>query len=219
MTIGLERARNLDADVRVLHLDDRLIVLEKPSGLLAVPGLGPENRDNLADRVGHIYPGALVVHRLDRDTSGLIVMARDIESQRCLSRQFQDRQVEKRYIALVYGAVTDDAGRIEQPLRLDFAHPPRHRIDPVHGRTAITDWRVVERIMDRTRVELVPLTGRSHQLRVHAVHLGHPILGDKLYAHPPALALADRLMLHAAELVLAHPTSGERMRWTSGCPF
>jgi len=203
----------------IVYLDERLIVLDKPSGLLAVPGLGPENRDNLADRVAQSYPRTLVVHRLDRDTSGLIVMARDAEAQRHLSQQFHDRGVEKKYIAVVYGNVAEDAGCIDRPLKRDFARPPRYRIDAAHGRAAVTEWRVIERLADRTRLELMPLTGRSHQLRVHLESLGHPILGDKLYAHPQAMAMADRLLLHAVELVIAHPTSGERIRWTSECPF
>ena len=196
-----------------------MIVLDKPSGLLAVPGLGPENRDNLADRVAEFYSGTLVVHRLDRDTSGLMVMARDAETHRHLSRQFHDRRVEKKYIAVVHGVVAEEAGIIDRPLKRDFARPPRYRVDFAYGRAAVTHWRVIERLADRTRLALTPLTGRSHQLRVHLESLGHPILGDKLYPHPQALALADRLLLHATELTLEHPQSGERMHWTIACPF
>ncbi len=205
--------------LRVVFLDERLIVLDKPSGLLAVPGLGPDNQENLASQVQQEYPGALVVHRLDRDTSGLIVFARDAEAQRHLSRQFHDRLIEKTYRAVVHGCTADDAGRIELPLRRDFQRPPRHRVDVMHGRSAVTAWRVVERHRDRTRVELMPLTGRSHQLRVHMEQLGHAILGDKLYANAEALAMADRLLLHAARLTLEHPSTGARIELTVKCPF
>jgi tRNA pseudouridine32 synthase/23S rRNA pseudouridine746 synthase len=205
--------------LRIVYCDERLIVLDKPSGLLAVPGLGPENQDNLAGRVQQEYPGALVVHRLDRDTSGLIVFARDPESQRHLSRQFHDRLVEKTYFAVVRGCVERDAGQIDLPMRKDFEHPPRHRVDLAHGRSAFTRWRVCRRQSDRTRVELTPLTGRSHQLRLHMQQLGHPILGDKLYADEEALALADRLLLHATRLSFVHPSTGERMNLTAECPF
>jgi tRNA pseudouridine32 synthase / 23S rRNA pseudouridine746 synthase len=203
----------------IVFIDERLIALDKPSGMLAVPGLGPENRDNLADRLRQEYPDALVVHRLDRDTSGLIVFARDIESQRHLSRQFQDRQAEKIYIAIVCGSVAADTGRVEPPLKRDFARPPRYRVDSVHGKPATTDWRVLERSVDRTRIELIPLTGRSHQLRVHMQQLGHPILGDKLYASPEALNMAERLMLHAARLTILHPTNGQPLELAAKCPF
>jgi tRNA pseudouridine32 synthase / 23S rRNA pseudouridine746 synthase len=194
-------------------------VLDKPSGLLAVPGRGPENQDNLAGRVQQVYPEALVVHRLDRDTSGILVMARDPVAQRDLSRQFQDRQTEKSYMAVVFGRVAEESGQIDLPICKDFERPPRHRIDHAHGRWALTRWRVLQWLADRTRLELAPLTGRSHQLRLHLDEIGHPILGDKLYAHPEALALADRLMLHASRLSLAHPTTGQRMTWTVECPF
>lgn len=203
----------------IVFVDEQLIVLDKPSGLLAVPGLGPENQDNLFDRVQREFPDALVVHRLDRDTSGLILFARNAESQRSLSRQFQERTVEKVYLAVVHGALDDDRGRVDLPLKRDFENPPRYRVDSRHGKTAVTDWHVLERLADRTRVELIPLTGRSHQLRVHMQQLGHPILGDKLYASAEALVMADRLLLHAAKLAVKHPTTGERICFTADCPF
>jgi tRNA pseudouridine32 synthase / 23S rRNA pseudouridine746 synthase len=205
--------------LRIVYTDEWLIVLDKPSGLLAVPGLGPENQDNLAGQVQQLYPGALVVHRLDRDTSGLIIFARDPATQRHLSRQFHDRLVEKTYFAVVHGCMRDDVGRIELPLRKDFQRPPRHRVDRTHGRAAVTEWRVLERYADRARVELTPLTGRSHQLRVHMQQIGHPILGDKLYAAAEVVALAGRLLLHAARLSLKHPSSETPMSVTVECPF
>lgn len=203
----------------IVYLDAQLIVLDKPSGLLAVPGLGPENQDNLASRVQAVYPEARVVHRLDRDTSGLIVMARDADSQRRLNCQFQERQVEKTYHAVVIGQPLDDAGCIEWPLRKDFARPPRHCVDPLLGKPATTFWCVLSRAADRARLELTPRTGRSHQLRVHLSHLGHPILGDPLYGQADAVGLADRLSLHASRLELEHPATGRRIAWASECPF
>jgi tRNA pseudouridine32 synthase/23S rRNA pseudouridine746 synthase len=204
---------------RIRFLDHALIVMEKPAGLLAVPGRAAENRASLAGDIRAVYPDALVVHRLDRDTSGLMVMARGAEAQRRLSRQFEERRVEKRYVAVVYGSPAADRGRIELPMRKDLEHPPRQSVDFAQGRPAITEWRIVERLGDRTRLELAPLTGRSHQLRLHLQKIGHPILGDKLYAHEAALAMANRLMLHAIRLALIHPTTGEPMTFSSPCPF
>jgi tRNA pseudouridine32 synthase/23S rRNA pseudouridine746 synthase len=203
----------------LLYRDEQLLALNKPSGLLSVLGLGPENQDCLASRVAEQFPTAQIVHRIDRDTSGVIVMALDADTHRELSRQFHDREVDKTYVAVVYGSLAEDSGEIDLPMRKDFDHKPRHCIDPVHGRPAITRWRVVERLVDRTRLELVPLTGRSHQLRLHLATIGHPILGDNLYAHAAAHAMASRLMLHARSLTITHPTSGERLTFTAGCPF
>jgi tRNA pseudouridine32 synthase/23S rRNA pseudouridine746 synthase len=216
---AVDRSRRSKMSLRMVYVDERLIVLDKPSGLLAVPGLGPENQDNLASRLQREYPEAMVVHRLDRDTSGLILFARDPEAQRHLSRQFHDRSVEKFYDAVVQGCIDGESGRIELPLRKDFERPPRHRVDLVHGRKAVTQWRALGRFSDRTRVELSPMTGRSHQLRILMQQLGHPILGDKLYANHEALALSDRLLLHAARLNFAHPSTGMRMNLTAECPF
>lgn len=203
----------------LLHADSRLLVLDKPSGLLAVPGRGPELQDCLSARVQAEFPSALVVHRLDRDTSGLIVMALDAPCQRELSRQFAEREVEKRYIAVVRGHPAADEGLVDLPLRKDFDRPPRHLVDPRHGRPAQTRWRVVERLADRCRLAIEPITGRSHQIRVHLAALGHPILGDNLYADDATRALAPRLLLHAEQLTLTHPADGRRITWTAPCPF
>lgn len=203
----------------LLHLDDRLIVLDKPTGLLSVPGIGPDKRDCLATRVQAHYPEARIVHRLDRDTSGVIVMARDAEAHRELSRQFHDREVEKRYLAIVAGRVSDDSGRIDLPMRKDLNDPPRHMIDDKQGRAAVTQFRVLERLDDRTRIELRPITGRSHQLRLHLRAIGHPILGDDLYAPAAVLAMADRLMLHAQMLWLVHPSNAAPMTFEAVAPF
>ncbi|TWT38451.1 RluA family pseudouridine synthase [Blastopirellula retiformator] len=204
---------------KVLHLDEQLIVLDKPSGLLSVPGRGDDKYDSLAVQVAADYPGARNVHRLDRDTSGVIVMAFDAETHRQLSRQFEQRETSKRYVAIVAGQVADDSGRIELPLRKDFDHPPRHMVDPELGKPAITDWQIETWLKDATRLALIPQTGRSHQLRVHLQAIGHPILGDPLYSPPEIKAAAPRLMLHAQELEITHPASGKRMRFTAPAPF
>ena len=202
-----------------VYQDDQLLVLDKPSGLLAVPGRGPDLQDCLSARVQAVWPSALVVHRLDRDTSGLIVMALSADAQRNLSRQFADRTVEKVYAAVVFGCPSASEGAIDLPLRKDFDRPPRHKIDPIGGRPASTRWKLIERFADRSRLEVRPLTGRSHQIRVHLAALGHPILGDNLYAHDEALAMAPRLLLHAERLSLDHPATGRRMTWNAACPF
>ena len=176
-------------------------------------------QDCLSARVQADLPSALVVHRLDRDTSGLIVMALSGDAQRNLSRQFAERSVEKRYAAVVFGCPKEPNGTIDLPMRKDFDHPPRHRIDPVDGRPAFTRWQLIEQHGDRSRLDVQPLTGRSHQIRLHLATLGHPILGDKLYAHPEALAMAPRLFLHAERLSLSHPASGRKLAWKAACPF
>jgi tRNA pseudouridine32 synthase / 23S rRNA pseudouridine746 synthase len=204
---------------RTIYQDDRLLVLDKPSGLLAVPGRGESLADCLSARVQAVWPTALVVHRLDRDTSGLMLMALDAAAQRELSRQFAERQTSKIYAAIVAGRVDDDAGFVDLPLRTDFDRPPRHCVDLVHGRPSQTRWRTVERLDDRTRVELEPLTGRSHQLRIHMAELGHAILGDPLYGDERTLAMARRLLLHAERLTLAHPSDERQITFESPVPF
>lgn len=200
-------------------------MLNKPVGLLSVPGIGPEKRDCLATRVAAEYPGARIVHRLDRDTSGVILMARDAEAHRELSRQFHDREVSKSYIAVVAGAMERDSGVIDLPMRKDMdpANAPRQVIDFAEGRPAVTHWWVRERLhangTDRTRLLLKPITGRSHQLRLHLKHIGHPILGDDLYAPANVLAMSDRLLLHAQSLTIVHPESASLMTFEAPCPF
>jgi tRNA pseudouridine32 synthase/23S rRNA pseudouridine746 synthase len=203
----------------VLHHDERIVVLDKPTGLLSVPGIGPEKADCLASRVAAVFPGARIVHRLDRDTSGVIIMALDAEAHRDLSIQFQDRVVEKVYVAVVSGRVADDEGIIDLPMRKDLDDPPRQVIDHDRGRAAMTRWRVLDRDGLTSRLELRPVTGRSHQLRLHLKEIGHPIVGDDLYAPPEVLAAGDRLMLHALSLRIAHPSTAAPMTFTAPCPF
>ncbi|MCA9289728.1 MAG: RluA family pseudouridine synthase [Phycisphaerales bacterium] len=204
---------------RVLLVDDRLVVVDKPSGVLSVPGIGPEKQDCLVARVAAAIPGARIVHRLDRDTSGVIILARDAAAHRELSRQFQDREVRKAYVAVVDGVVEADSGTIDLPMRKDLDDAPRQIIDHEHGRHAITHWSVLERGADRTRLDLRPVTGRSHQLRLHMKVIGHPILGDDLYADPTARAKADRLLLHALWLWFVHPETAAPVTVEAPAPF
>lgn len=194
----------LEAPLRVLHADERLLVLDKPAGLLCVPGRGPEGDDCLAHRVQAVDPAALVVHRLDMATSGLVLMARDAAMQRWLGLAFEQRRMHKRYEAVVAGLLAEDAGEIDQPMVVDWPRRPLQKICPVEGRPALTRWRVLARDPARgtTRVALEPVTGRSHQLRLHMASIGHPILGDELYAAPPWVEAAPRLLLHACHLRL-----------------
>jgi len=206
-----------------------MIVADKPAGLLAVPGRGPERADCLAARVQARYADALVVHRLDMGTSGLIVFARGLQAQRHLGMAFAERRVHKTYVAVVGGAVVADAGEIDLPLITDWPNRPRQMVDHARGKPSLTRWRVLERHSAadttpdadacRTRLELTPVTGRSHQLRVHLMAIGHPIVGDELYAPPTLAAAAPRLLLHAHELVLPHPTGGHTVAFSSPMPF
>lgn len=218
-----------DLDGCVVAVDPHLIVLNKPSNLLSVPGRGPENADCLSARVQARWPDALVVHRLDMGTSGLMVMARGIQAQRALSQSFARRHTRKRYEAVVAGSVneglhaTDPEGwhTIDLPLTVDWPNRPRSIVSASLGKPSLTRWRVLAQgTMDtRTRLLLEPVTGRSHQLRVHLQALGHPILGDSLYATGEALVAAPRLLLHATQLTLPHPATGETLQWSSPAPF
>jgi tRNA pseudouridine32 synthase/23S rRNA pseudouridine746 synthase len=198
-------------------VDDWLLVAEKPADLLAVPGRGEAGRDHLWGRVQVPYPEALIVHRLDMATSGLIVMARGPESQRRLHRAFAQRLVHKTYHALVEGQVDAEQGTIAAPLICDWPNRPRQIVDTERGKPALTHWRVLERLARHTRLKLEPVTGRSHQLRVHLQSIGHPICGDTLYN--PAAAACSRLALHAAELRFAHPEGGQPCHFVSPVPF
>lgn len=204
--------------VPVLYCDSALIVVDKPAGLLAVPGRGAGLQDCVARRVQAQFADALVVHRLDQATSGLLLLARGAVAQRCLSRQFEERRVSKRYVAVVAGLVADDHGSIDLPLAADWPHRPRQRVDVTSGKACLTHWRVLSRDLaaQTTRLELEPVTGRSHQLRVHMLAFGHAILGDALYAPE---APGPRLLLHAASLGLAHPDDGRALNFSSPVPF
>lgn len=206
-------------DLNLVHADDHILLFSKPSGLLSVPGKPREHRDCLETRAQARYPEARLVHRLDMETSGLILMGRGASAHRYLSIGFERRLVEKTYSALVYGRLTPCEGRIDLPLICDWPNRPRQMVDFERGRASTTRWRVLEFQGDRTRVSLMPQTGRSHQLRVHLASLGHPILGDTFYAHEKALAAADRLMLHAEVLSFKHPRDGLRVSFRDPVPF
>lgn len=210
-----------DQGLDLLFEDADLLVLNKPSGLLSVPGRGADKLDCLATRVQAEFPDALVVHRLDMETSGLLLMARGREAQRELSRQFERREVEKRYQAIVDGRPEPTEGEIDLPLITDWPNRPRQKVDHVEGKPARTRYCVLshESRDNSCRVALYPITGRSHQLRVHMQSLGHPILGDALYAHPAAHKKASRLLLHAECLAFQHPASSAFLNFNSPCPF
>jgi tRNA pseudouridine32 synthase/23S rRNA pseudouridine746 synthase len=205
--------------VRLVHQDARLLLADKPAGLLCVPGRGPEGADCLAARVQGVCPDALVVHRLDMATSGLVLFGRGPDMQRALSIAFAERRVHKRYEAVVAGLVADDAGDIALPLAADWPNRPRQRVDAVAGKPSHTRWQVLARdaAAGTTRLALQPLTGRTHQLRLHLAAIGHPILGDTLYAPPPLDSAAPRLLLHACHLAW-HDAAGEHA-FDSPVPF
>jgi tRNA pseudouridine32 synthase/23S rRNA pseudouridine746 synthase len=213
-----------EAAICVVHADQDLLVLDKPSGLLSVPGRGADKADCLSARVQARYAGALVVHRLDMATSGLILMARSAQMQRRLGQAFAGREVGKRYEAVVAGllaapATGDGWGEIDLPIAADWPNRPLRIVDPERGQSSVTRWRVLGHEGGNTRVELEPVTGRSHQLRVHLKALGHPILGDALYAPPGIAGAAPRLLLHARQLRLSHPGSGAQLEFSSPTPF
>ena len=209
-----------DNGLPVIFADDSIIVVDKPAGLLSVPGRGEGMDDCLAARVQARFSDALTVHRLDMSTSGLLVLARGAEMHRLLSRFFRERRIAKRYIAVVHGLMADDSGEVELPLICDWPNRPRQKVDFEIGKPSLTRFRVVSRdpAANTTRVELEPVTGRSHQLRVHMASLGHPILGDDLYGGE-ATALADRLLLHAMDLGLFHPLTAAAIQFHSDAPF
>ncbi len=221
-----------------IHEDEHLLVLEKPSGLLSVPGRGPDKQDCLSKRVQGRYPEALIVHRLDQDTSGLLLLARGIEAQRRLSKLFEMRQVKKRYIAVVAGQpeqtqaaeLPDEDGWriIDGPILLDWERRPLHIIHP-DGKASRSRWRALQSShsdnFSASLIELEPVTGRTHQLRVHMQSMGHPMLGDSLYAPPDIKALSPRLLLHAQELAFVHPFTEQALafkapvQWSATSPF
>ena len=200
----------------IIYSDESFIAVNKPTRLLTVPGKGPDKQDCLYLRLLEHYPDALVVHRLDMDTSGLILFARSPEAQRNLSKQFARRKIKKSYAAVVEGRMKKNAGMVDLPMRKDMTQslPPKHLIDYVHGKEAVTEWNVLEREDNTTRVALFPKTGRSHQLRLHMQSIGHPIVGDNIYGHPD-----ERLMLHAQWLELYHPATGEPIQLECPVPF
>ena len=207
-----------DTPLDILHEDTAILVLNKPAGLLTVPGKLAGRQDCLITRLQAARWDALTVHRLDCDTSGVIIFARTKLAQGFLGQEFEQRRAQKTYVARLKGSLTPDNGTVDLPLGSDWDYRPRQKIDHEHGRPAVTDWQVLDRNEAETRVRLTPHTGRSHQLRVHMLALGHPILGDQIYA-PETRADHSRLMLHAETLSLHHPVTKDRVTFTAPAPF
>lgn len=201
-----------------LHDDHQVLLVNKPAGLLSVPGKGPELADCLIKRIQAVFPMALLVHRLDRDTSGVMIFALTPHAQRHLGLQFEKRQTKKTYVARVWGQMAEKTGTVDLPLIVDWPNRPLQKVCHETGKSAQTDWRVMRSTVDETRVRLMPKTGRSHQLRVHMLALGHPILGDPFYATDKARN-HPRLMLHSETLQFRHPDGGQGTRITAKAPF
>ncbi|WP_300057107.1 pseudouridine synthase [uncultured Roseobacter sp.] len=202
----------------LLHEDAEVLLVDKPAGLLSVPGKGPELTDCLLTRVQAAFPDALLVHRLDRDTSGVMIFALTSHAQRHLGLQFEKRMTRKTYVARVWGVPSEKTGTLDLPLIVDWPNRPRQKVDHEAGKPAQTEWRVLKDEGDTARMRLHPKTGRSHQLRVHMLALGHPILGDPFYATGPARDF-PRLMLHSEELRFKHPQGGRSMKIRAAAPF
>jgi tRNA pseudouridine32 synthase/23S rRNA pseudouridine746 synthase len=206
--------------IRYVHRDDDLLIVSKPAGLLSVPGRHPDNKDCLISRINQDYPNASIVHRLDMSTSGLMIVACHPDSHRALGRLFQDRKIHKEYQAIVYGKVSSVEGFIDLPLACDWPNRPRQELNFDYGKHAQTHYENCGTTADgHSKLRLTPITGRSHQLRVHTASIGHPILGCEFYAHPKAKAAADRLLLHASRLKFAHPGNNDELDINLGATF
>lgn len=210
-----------EALIEILYEDEHLLLINKPSGLLSLSGKHPANLDSVHHRLVKDYPTATMVHRLDFGTSGLLIIALDKSTNAALTKQFQARTVVKSYTALLQGHVKDDVGTIEFPIVKDKDNFPLQKVCFTTGKTAQSDYQVVERVMEplTSRVIYTPTTGRTHQLRIHSREFGHPILGCDLYATDEAYFMADRLMLHATTIEFTHPVTGQRTQACCPCPF
>ena len=208
--------------MEILYQDEDIVVVDKPSGLLSIPGRGPEKIDSVSHRIRQMFPDCLAqpsVHRLDMDTSGLLVLALTAASHRHLSLQFQNRETDKHYLALLEGELAGEEGTITLPFRLDIENRPHQIYDEIHGKIGTTHWKKLGIENGKTRVAFHPITGRTHQLRVHSAHpkgLGIPIVDDPLYGNGD---LPGKMKLHACELTFTHPTTGEKMTFTAPVPF
>ncbi|MDG1947164.1 MAG: RluA family pseudouridine synthase [Amylibacter sp.] len=205
--------------LEILYIDEDVLVVNKPSGLLSVPGKELKHWDSLELRVKAQYANSLLVHRLDMDTSGVIIFALNKSSQRSLNLQFEQRAVKKIYEARVFGNINKNNGSIDLPLIVDWPNRPLQKVDIKEGKDALTHWHVLKRERNATRVRLMPETGRTHQLRVHMMSIGHAILGDRFYGNAIEINLAKDLQLHAKKLVVNHPKSGKSLALISKVPF
>ncbi len=205
--------------LNIIYQDNDIVVIDKPSGLLSVPGRELHHRDSATTRLMRVLPTALVVHRLDMDTSGIMLFALNKAAQSSLSKQFQARTTSKTYLARVKGVPSSESGSVDLPLICDWPNRPLQIVDHEVGKPSLTHWQLLESGNDSSLVELTPITGRSHQLRVHMQQLGHPILGDRFYGKPDAVRMAPRLNLHAFNLSIDHPISGEPLSFEAPCPF
>ncbi len=208
----------------IIYQDDDIVVLNKASGILSVPGRLPEHQDCLQNRVQRVLPTATVVHRLDMATSGIMIMALNKPAHVAISRQFEQRKTQKSYLARVWGLVKQSEGSVDLPLISDWPNRPKQKVDHENGKKSLTHYRVLSHNdptdeQASTFLELTPITGRSHQLRVHMLALGHPILGDRLYAPEEALSMRNRLQLHALNLSLFHPSTEQAITFNAPCPF
>lgn len=208
----------------IIYQDDDIVVINKGSGILSVPGRLPEHQDCLQNRIQRVLPTATIVHRLDMATSGIMIMALNKPAHVVISRQFEQRKTQKSYLARVFGSVAQDEGSVDLPLICDWPNRPKQKVDHENGKQSLTHYRVLSRSDSTdehasTLLELTPITGRSHQLRVHMLALGHPILGDRLYAPEPALTMSSRLQLHALQLSLFHPSTEQAISFNAPCPF
>lgn len=218
LTPTLEEYDPPQGEIPVLHEDSDLLIVDKPSGLLSVPGKGDHLADCLLTRLEAAFPTVRLVHRLDRDTSGVMVFALTPHAQRHLGRQFEERKTRKTYLARVAGRLEPKTGEVDLPLIVDWPNRPLQKVCHETGKPALTGWKVLKSNAEESRVRLFPHTGRSHQLRVHMLALGHPILGDPFYA-PDTADAYPRLMLHAEELRVNHPESGRGVTFRAPAPF
>jgi len=200
----------------ILYIDSDLIIINKPSGLLSVPGRGEDKKDCMISRITQEYPEALTVHRLDMETSGILIIARNEKSQSAMGKIFQSRNIKKQYIALVDGILKENNGVIDLPLIADWPNRPKQKVDLINGKPSTTHYEVIQSTESESRIKLTPITGRSHQLRVHMLAIGHPILGDRLYASQHIIDKADRLLLHANFISFNHPLTHDEI--TINCP-
>jgi tRNA pseudouridine32 synthase/23S rRNA pseudouridine746 synthase len=208
-----------DPYLDIIYQDEDLLVLNKQAGLLSVPGKAPEHKDCLQYRAQRVFPSATVVHRLDMATSGVIIFALNKAAHVHVSKQLENRQTDKTYFAKVFGVPEAKSGEIDLPLICDWPNRPKQMVDHERGKPSKTHWSIVDTDQHASLIKLKPITGRSHQLRVHMLALGHPILGDKLYAHEQAKLMSERLCLHAQSHTITHPTSGQAIRFSSEFAF